>query len=63
MCKFFDNAFLEGKRAAVVHCAYLPHEAIAEPEPDVEQAFPFVCTKECSADPVYSLWAQKPNNN
>lgn len=58
MCKIFDNAFLKGKRAAVVHCAYLPHEAIAEPEPYVEQTFHFVCT-ECFADPVYSLWAQK----
>lgn len=40
MCKIFDNAFLKGKRAAVAYCAYLPYEAIAEPELHVEH-FPF----------------------
>lgn len=59
VCKLFDEAFLNGDCAGVVYTAYLPYEAIAEPEPHVEQTLHLVHTKECFADSVYSAWAQE----
>lgn len=59
ICKVFDEAFLNGNRAGVVYTAYLSDEAIAEPEPHVEQALRLVRTKERFADSVYSAWAQE----
>lgn len=59
MCKVFDEAFLNGGCVGVVFTADFPYEAIAEPEPHVEQTLHLVCTKECVADSVYSAWAQE----
>lgn len=44
---------------AGVFTAYLPYEAIAEPEPHVEQTLHLVRTKERLANSVYSAWTQE----
>lgn len=59
MTKVFDEAFLNGDCAGVVYTAYLPYEAIAQPEPHVEQTLCLVHTKEHFADSVYSAWSRE----
>lgn len=59
VCKVFDEAFLNGDSAGGVYAAYLPYEAVAEPEPHVEQPLHLVHTKEGFADSVCSAWAQE----
>lgn len=58
-CEVFDKAFLNGDSTGDVYTAYLQYEAIAKPEPHVEQTFLLVHTKERFADSVYSAWAQE----
>lgn len=41
-CKVSDKAFLNSDYAGGVFAAYLPYEAIAEPEPHVEQTLHLV---------------------